>query len=209
MRVLTSLLRFVQYTSMKYGIDESHALGHSMDVLHYTHQIYLQQRVISPQLVEQEPVFYSAAILHDMYDHKYENKNIPPISNVLQYHLKPHEINAVTNIINTMSLSQVKKNGFPYLQDYQWAYHIVREADLLASYDMDRAMIYHMYHSKNDVFSSYENTLALFETRVNNYYKDNLFMTEYGKAKGHELLEKSIVQLANWKSIIQSYDRYI
>jgi hypothetical protein len=108
-----------------------------------------------------------------------------------------------------MSLSQVKKNGFPYLQDYQWAYHIVREADLLASYDMDRAMIYHMYHSKNDVFSSYENTLALFETRVNTYYKDNLFMTEYGKAKGHELLEKSIVQLANWKSIIQSYDRYI
>jgi hypothetical protein len=96
---------------MKYGIDESHALGHSMDVLHYTHQIYLQQRVISPQLVEQEPVFYSAAILHDMYDHKYENKNIPPISNVLQYHLKPHEINAVTNIITPFYISNADPCG--------------------------------------------------------------------------------------------------
>ena len=76
MRLLTSLLRFVQYTSMKHNIDESHALGHSMKILDYTHKIYLEQRVITPKLIEQEPVFYSAAILHDMYDHKYVNTHI-------------------------------------------------------------------------------------------------------------------------------------
>lgn len=108
-----------------------------------------------------------------------------------------------------MSYSKIKKDGFPDLKNYQWAYHIVREADLLSSYDMDRAMMYHMYHSKDDVLASYENTQTLFESRVNNYYKDNLFMTEYAKVKGHELHEKSIVQLSNWKSIIQSYERYI
>jgi hypothetical protein len=184
-------------------------LGHAMDVLHYTHQIYLQQRNICPQLEEQEPVFYSAAILHDMYDHKYTNNNIPPLSTVLKYHLKPIEITAVKDIIDNMSLSKVKKDGFPQLDNYQWAYHIVREADLLCSYDMDRAMIYHMFHSKGDVLSSYDNTQALFESRVQNYYRDNLFLTEYGRANGHKLHEKSIEQLENWKSIIQSYDRYI
>jgi len=209
MRLLTSLLRFVQYTSLKNNIDESHGLGHAMDVLHYTHQIYLQQRNICPQLVEQELVLYSAAILHDMYDHKYTNNNIPPISNVLQYHLKPYEINVVSKIINTMSLSKVKKEGFPELGAYQWAYHIVREADLLTSYDMDRAMIYDMYHSDGNVLSNYDHIIDIFENRINTYYKDNLFLTEYGKANGHKLYEKSIAQLANWKSIIQSYDRYI
>jgi hypothetical protein len=209
MRLLTTLLRFVQYTSLKNNIDESHGLGHAMDVLHYTHQIYIHQRIKNPVLIDQEPIFYSAAILHDMYDHKYENKNIPHISTVLQYHLKPHEINIISKIINTMSLSKVKKEGFPQLGTYQWAYHIVREADLLSSYDMDRAMIYDMYHSDGNVLTNYEHTRALFESRVNNYYTDNLFLTEYGKVKGHELLEKSIVQLRNWNSIIQSYDRYI
>jgi len=209
MRLLTALLRFVQYTSLKNGIDESHSLGHSMNILHYTHQIYSDQRKKSPQLIEQEPVLYSAAILHDMYDHKYTNNNIPSLSNVLNFHLKPHEITAVRNIIDTMSYSVVKKEGFPYLQDYQMAYHVVREADLLCSYDLDRAMIYHMFHSKDDVIASFENTRAFYESRVKNYHKDNLFMTEYGKAKGHELNKKSIEQLENWKSIIQSYDRYI
>ena len=208
MRLLTSLLRFVQYTSSKYNIDESHGLGHAMDVLHYTHQIYLQQRIIYPQLVEQEPIFYSAAILHDMYDHKYVNTHIPPLSTVLQYHLKPHEITVVKNIINTMSLSKVKKDGFPQLGTYQWSYHIVREADLLSSYDMDRAMMYDMYHSDGNVVANYEHTIEIFESRINTYYNNNLFMTEYAKVKGHELYEKSIVQLANWKSIIKSYDRY-
>ena len=209
MRLLTTLLRFVQYTSMKNNIDESHSLGHAMKILHYTHKIYLEQRTTTPKLTEQEPVFYSAAILHDMYDHKYTNNNIPPISTVLKYHLKPIEITAVKDIIDNMSLSKVKKDGFPQLDNYQWAYHIVREADLLCSYDMDRAMIYHMFHSKGDVLSSYENTQALFESRVQNYYRDNLFLTEYGKANGHKLHKKSIAQLKNWKSIIQSYDRYI
>jgi|LauGreDrversion4_2_1035121.scaffolds.fasta_scaffold31282_3 hypothetical protein len=209
MRLLTTLLRFVQYTSLKNGIDESHSLGHSMNVLHYAHRIYLDQRIKSPQLKTQEPIIYSAAILHDMYDHKYTNNNIPPLTNVLQYYLKPHEIAAVRNIIDTMSYSVVKTDGFPYLQDYQWAYHIVREADLLSSYDIDRAMIYHMFHSREDVLASFENTKAFYESRIKNYQKDNLFMTEYGKAKASELNRKSIEQLENWKSIIQSYDRYI
>lgn len=41
MKILPSLLRFVQLTSVKYNIDESHAVGHSMEVLHNTHEIFI------------------------------------------------------------------------------------------------------------------------------------------------------------------------
>ena len=43
-----------------------------------------------------------------------------------------------------MSYSKVNKNGFPELGNYQLCYNIVREADLLASYNIDRCIIYQM-----------------------------------------------------------------
>lgn len=209
MRLLTTLIRFVQYTSLKNNIDESHALGHAMKVLYYTHQNYLHELPNSPQIKGQETVMYSAAILHDMYDHKYETKNVKPIQEVLQYQLKPYEVNAVEEIINSMSYSKVKTAGFPELGKYQVAYHIVREADILASYDIDRAIIYDMYRSTGDIHNSYDNMMVFFENRVKNYHKDYLFMTDYGKKMGDELRIKSIDQITSWKSIINTFDRYI
>jgi hypothetical protein len=108
-----------------------------------------------------------------------------------------------------MSYSKVKKAGFPELGKYQLAYHIVREADILASYDIDRAIIYDLYRSTGDIHHSYDNTIAFFENRVQNYHKDHLFMTDYGKKTGLELCKKSIEQLSCWKSVINTFDRYI
>ena len=51
-------------------------------------------------------------------------------------------MDVIGDIIGSMSYSKVKKNGFPELGDYQTEYNIVREADLLAAYDIDRAIIY-------------------------------------------------------------------
>lgn len=209
MRLLTTLLRFVQYTSIKNKIDESHALSHSMKVLHYAQEGFRNQTQKSPLLKPHEPIIYTAAILHDLYDKKYDTFNVPPLSSVLEYKLKPHEIKVVDQIIHTMSYSTVKKEGFPYLGDYQNAYHIVREADLLASYDVDRAFIYHMFHSNDDIWKTYEESRNFCENRVLKYHDDNLFMTDYGKAKGLELRTKLIEQLDSWKSVIHSYDRYI
>lgn len=209
MRLLTTLLRFVQYTSIKNKIDESHSLGHSMKVLHYAQEGIRYQVPKSPQLKQQEPIIYTAAILHDLYDRKYKTVNVPDISLVLEYKLKPHEIKVVDQIIHTMSYSTVKKEGFPYMGDYQMAYHIVREADLLASYDADRAFIYHMFHSNDDIWKTYEESREFCNNRVLKYHEDNLFMTDYGKSKGLELRTKLNEQLDSWKSIIHTYDRYI
>jgi len=209
MRVLTTLLRFAQYTSLKYKIDESHSLGHSMDVLFYAQNNYKQQVLKTPQLKLQEPIIYSASILHDLYDHKYPTDGIHDIQTVLKHKLKPTDIEIVDKIVHTMSYSVVKKNGFPDLGKYQLAYHIVREADLLSSLDFDRAMLYHFHHTTDDVIKTYENSKEFFENRVLKYQQDNLFMTDYGKATAQKLRIKSIEQMQTWYNIIQAYERYI
>jgi HD superfamily phosphodiesterase len=194
---------------MKYKIDESHALGHSMNVLYYSQQIYNKEVLKTPMLRTQEQVIYSAAMMHDLYDQKYPAPTIPSIRTVLQFKLKTHDIEAVEQIVNTMSYSKIKQHGYPKLGKYQQAYHIVREADLLASYDFDRAMIYNMYHTTNDVFNTFKESKEFFENRVLKYEQQDIFLTDYGKSKAQELRIKSIEQIKSWNSIIQSFERYI
>ena len=208
MKILTTILRFVQYSTMKYKIDESHALGHSMNVLYYAQQNFNNEVIKNPILRTQEQVIYSAAMIHDLYDRKYPTDTITPIRTVLQYKLKINDIDAVEQIVNTMSYSKVKKQGYPELGKYQLAYHIVREADLLASFDFDRTMIYNMYHTTSDIFNTFKESKEFFENRVLKYEEQNFFLTDYGKSKARKLRIKSIEQIKSWNSVIQSFERY-
>jgi len=209
MKLLSTLLEFVKITSLRHKIDESHALGHSMDVLHFTNQIYMDNIWKYSELRTQENVIYTSAILHDMCDKKYMNQSdgILQINDLLKYKMPYYELKAVNNIVSTMSYSFVKENGFPTLGTYQMAYHIVREADLLSAYDFDRSIIYHMYKSNGDFYQSFDNACILFENRVLKHHIDGLFVTEYSKKKGLELHEKAILQMKEWKKIINSYER--
>jgi hypothetical protein len=208
MKLLPTLLRFVQMTSMKHRIDESHSLGHSMEVVHYTNHIYMDNVIKYPELHNQAAVIYTAAIIHDMCDKKYldQKDGIHQINDLLKHKMNYHEIDKVDKIISTMSYSTVKKNGYPDLGNYQMAYHIVREADLLTAYDFDRSIIYHMYKTDGDFLKSYDNAIDLFNNRVLKHHKDNLFITEYSKKKGMELHEKALIQMNTWKKIINTYD---
>lgn len=211
MRLLSALLHFVKITSSRYKIDESHSIGHSMDVLHFSREILENSVKIYPYLREQEPVIYTSAILHDMCDKKYIDPNVglSNINNLLYHRLKPNEIENIKHIINTMSYSTVKKSGFPTIGKYQMAYHVVREADLLAAYDFDRAIIYNMHHSDDDFMKSFENSKDLFENRMFKHNEDGLFITDYSKQKSVELCEKSRKQINSWKKIIDSYEKYV
>ena len=208
MKLLPTLLHFVQMTSMKHKIDESHSLGHSMEVVHYTNHIYTDNVIKYPELHNQEAVIYTAAIIHDMCDKKYldQKDGIHQINDLLKYKMNYHEIDKVDKIISTMSYSTVKKNGYPDLGNYQMAYHIVREADLLTAYDFDRSIIYHMYKTDGNFLKSYENAIDLFNNRVLKHHTDNLFITDYSKKKGLELHEKALIQMQTWQKIINTYD---
>jgi hypothetical protein len=96
-------------------------------------------------------------------------------------YIKPTDVEIIGKIIATMSYSKVKINGYPDLKEYQLAYHIVREADLLSAYDIDRCVIYGMYVEKLEYDAALKRAIELFESRVLKYRSDNLFITKYSK----------------------------
>jgi len=81
----------------------------------------------------------------------------------------------------------VKKKGYPDLGEYQLAYHIVREADLLAAYDIHRCIIYGMAVDKMTYTMAVERATVLFAGRVLKYRDDGLFVTAWSQAKSLEL----------------------
>jgi hypothetical protein len=87
-----------------------------------------------------------------MCDKKYmnEKEGIEQYKNHFTSLIPSNELDVIGEIIGAMSYSKVKSNGYPKLGEYQLAYHIVREADLLAAYDIDRSIIYSMYKDSNN-----------------------------------------------------------
>jgi HD superfamily phosphodiesterase len=203
MKLFSKVFNYVVYATTKFKIDESHGLTHSLDVLKYSNLIYKLEVIQQPILKDQENIIYIASALHDMCDKKYmnENEGLKSIQDFLQDKIKPEETDAILKIITTMSYSKVKKNGFPDLGSYQWAYNIVREADLLAGYNFERAMVYHMYIKNENLENAYIDAKEMFDKRVFNHNKDNLFLTKYGKRKSIRLHRKAIPDIDQWSKI--------
>jgi HD superfamily phosphodiesterase len=202
---LTKLFYFVTIATRKYNIDESHGLSHSMNVLNYANQIYEVEKVVTPVLYSQEKIIYLSAVLHDMCDKKYmdETQGLAEIEQYIQEDVSPRELEVAKQIMSTMSYSTVKKNGFPQLGKYQKAYNVVREADLLSAYDFDRSIIYHMQKNNCDLKEAFENANELFNNRVLQHNKDQLFTTIYGKKISHILHAKALYRIKSWKQIMK------
>ena len=202
---LNLLFAFVLMMSKKYNIDQSHSEGHSMQVLRYAEENMKSQLVMFPYLEDQTDVIITASVLHDMCDKKYMNQEegAKEIAQFLKMEVKmsPKEVHYTKKIMETMSYSTVKKNGYPDMGEYEMAYHIVREADLLASYDFDRSIIYHLNRG-NDLTSSYYNALQIFYERVFNYNTDKLLISPYAMKKSQSLSLKAIKQMTTWKRIL-------
>jgi hypothetical protein len=202
--IMNHAFHYVIQTSQKYNIDESHALKHSMDVLHYSHKIYQSELTLNPFLNPQKDIIYASSILHDMCDKKYMNEQfgIQEMRSYMQNYIEPISLDSVCDIISTMSYSKVTKYGYPELGDFQLAYHIVREADLLAGYDLDRCIIYQMMHEKCSYTDSLEIAVNLFHKRILRYIEDDLFITNYSKKKAAELHIKALEDLENIRNIL-------
>ena len=195
-----SLLNLVNYafqyvikTSETYYIDESHALKHSMEVYKFAKNIYNDELINNPELIKHREIICMAAIGHDMCDKKYmdENLGIQKYKEYLNQYMSFNDLDIMGKIIDTMSYSKVKKNGYPELGEYNLAYHIVREADLLAAYDFERCIIYKMYKDKFEYSDAVKEAKELFEIRVFKMIEDGLFITNYSKDKSLILHEKA------------------
>jgi HD superfamily phosphodiesterase len=203
---LNQLFAFVLMMTKKYNIDSSHSEGHSMDVLRHANDNMKSQMDMFPYLKDQTNVIYTAAVLHDMCDKKYMNQEegVAEIEQFLKKEvlMSSEEVHYTKRIMETMSYSTVKKNGYPDLGDYQMAYHVVREADLLTSYDFDRSIIYHLNRG-NNLTSSYQNALEVFYERVFNYNTDKLLLSDYAMKQSYPLTLKSLRQMNTWSRILQ------
>jgi hypothetical protein len=187
-----------------YKIDESHSLKHSMEVFRFAKKIYDSEVVKNTFLENQKEIIFAAAIGHDMCDKKYMNE-IEGIINYKRYlseFMKPNDLEIMGNIISTMSYSKVKINGYPKLGEYQLAYHIVREADLLAAYDIDRSIIYSMHRDNCDYDKALKESLELFNIRVLKMRSDKLFITSYSKKESLKLHNKAEKDIESLKNII-------
>lgn len=210
MYFFAKLFQIVHILSAKYHIDESHGLPHSMQIVHYANDIYQHEKYNYPilQSEQQQKIIYVAAILHDMCDKKYMNETegiieIQQKYNELFVNEGDNEImDIATKIINTMSYSKVKVTGFPELGDYQMAYHIVREADLLCAYDFDRSMLYHINKYNCNIVEAYQNARTIFNDRILQHNIDNLFVTEYSKRLSITLHIQSIKRLLAWNKLL-------
>jgi HD superfamily phosphodiesterase len=200
-----SFFNFILLLSKKYNIDESHGIRHSMDVLQYANNIYMSEKTNNPYLNNHQNIIYAAALLHDMCDKKYvnEKEGLKEIEIFLEDKLSNTEIDVTKQIISRMSYSTVKKLGYPDLGEYQLAYHIVREADLLSAYDFDRCVIYNMHKLHGNFESAYTDSLNLFENRVFKHIDDNLFVTEYSKNLAHHLHSTSISRIISWRNLLK------
>jgi HD superfamily phosphodiesterase len=218
MSLITKLFQFVLLTTKKYNIDESHGLSHSMNVLHFAHNIYEAEKINYPILESQSKIIYVSSVIHDMCDKKYLNENVglKEINYFLEDKLTPLEMDVTKRIINTMSYSKVKKQGFPELHEYQMAYHVVREADLLAAYDFDRCMLYNIHMQTKPtinnltpiiqdikILDAFNDANELFQKRVLKHNQDNLFITKYSKDNYLPLHIDAVKRINTWKNILK------
>lgn len=188
---LNDLFDFVIHTCKIYCIDESHGLGHSMNVFYYATEIFKNE----PTTLEN--IIMISSILHDMCDKKYM-KEETGLENIYEFltkypqYVSVEEINLVLKIIKKMSYSKVKQEGFHTFDSEleTLSYHIVREADLLAAYDFDRCVIFQMLIKKGNYTDSVKIAKELFEKRVTKHLEHNLFITTYGKQLAIEKHQK-------------------
>lgn len=200
--LLNNSFQYVINTSKIYNIDESHSLKHSMEVFGFAKRIYDNEVVKNTFLENQKEIIFAAAIGHDMCDKKYmnETEGILNYKRYLSEFMIPNDLEIMGKIISTMSYSKVKINGYPDLGEYQLAYHIVREADLLAAYDIDRCIIYTMHRDNCSYDIALKEAFQLFDYRVFKMRTDKLFKTSYSKKESlklHRKAEKDVESLKN------------
>ena len=169
---------FVEMCCREQHIDDSHGLIHSKSTVQWA-ELILESMDCSEE--EQKFVRYGAA-LHDMCDSKYIdiNKGQTIIAEWLISKGWSTELTAeFIHVIGTTSyskLKQQKQNGvivYPDHGKWQRAYHIIRHADLLDAYKVERCMLYNQHiHPEMSESESWKVVNALFETRVFNYVSD-------------------------------------
>lgn len=193
-------LSIIKYHSNIYKIDDSHNHIHSKEVLYYTNEILKNEYV---SLTKDEIyIVVLASLFHDVIDSKYvsesniQKKNL--LMNYLSELLVPDYIfNEIWFIINNMSYSKtIKYDKYlepyyeipKYMESYKYKklFDIVRNADLLSSYNLKRSFEFN-YYKKNDkkedfdMIDIYNEVLSLYHRRMKKLRKNKILSLDNKK----------------------------
>lgn len=173
------LFNFIEHQCKKYQIDTSHGSRHAWGTALRAMAILKTLDNVSEK--EERVAIYSAA-LHDMCDSKYcpiqeATQDIKTF--LLKIQWEQEEIEAVLSIVTTMSYSKLKKNviegviQYPNHREWQRAYHVARNADLLEGYIVARCVLYNKHiHPEKTEDEHWERAEQLFNERVFTYVSD-------------------------------------
>lgn len=193
--IIDQAFKCVIALSKKYNIDDSHGITHSVKVYNFAKKIYNSEVNNNPYLINQQSIIFTSVICHDLIDSKYKIPLIEAINDIYKFmgiYISKPDIDIIIQIMSSMSYSTVKKHGFPNFGQYQLAYNIVRESDLLSAYDKDRCTVFGMMVMDMSFNESIIHSEELYNSRVLSYINDNLFITNYSKKKAEELHNKNL-----------------
>jgi len=183
-------LRLVRQLSSYYRIDQSHNDHHSREVLFWCNDLLRAERRTYP--FSYIKIIAQSSILHDMIDHKYST-DPSKIWDYLCAVNTPQEAMVVMNIISTMSYSKTLINGrvqFPeWIQkdkEYETAYHTVRQADLLSSYNLARMVEYRQARNMSEAMIRKE-VVEMYEDRMARLVENDLFVTDHARERAGQL----------------------
>jgi HD superfamily phosphodiesterase len=206
---INQIVQFIISQSDKHNIDETHSLNHALDVLNFSKKIYDKQIEYEPILENQQHIIYTSALLHDTCDSKYmkPESGIQDICSFLSYHeYEKKDVDTIIDIVDNMSYHKIKEYGFPDLKEYQTAFNVVREADLLAGYDFNRIILYGIHMNKLDYINSVEISKKLYYKRMDKHIDDELFITKVGKEYGEILNSHNKQNIKSIENLINTIE---
>jgi len=193
---LLDTYRFTATTSHQMRIDPSHNHIHGKEVLFWAHDILsrLSYRLHRNDL----DMIAHMSLLHDLLDKKYDHTPYHIEEEMTQHLLgttlfSPSQIDMMIRIMKCSSYTWTVLHGYPtWLMDQpihlQEVYHIFREADLLASYNLARMIEYRWrrcpWMTNEEVR---EESLQFYESRIGTQIQKKLFVHEEAEDRAKQL----------------------
>ena len=192
-----SSYKLTKELGIKAGVDRSHNHHHAMEVLFWACDI-MRQNLDTLHHPREIQMIAQCSLLHDTIDEKYTDFS-PQVRNHLQEWYEEKETDMLMRIMKDMSYSKVMEHGFPHWcleHDLSWnytmIYHVVREADLLSSYNLARMIEYRKYNKKM-MIKNYTDTMIrkemvdLYEIRMGKLIPNGLFVHPSSRERASQL----------------------
>lgn len=226
-------LSIIEIHSKIYKIDESHNHLHSKEVLYYTNEIIKDEPLLSN---DEANILILSTLFHDVIDSKYISFSTNQKKKLLKNYLSEFSIsedifNQIWFIINNISYSKTikyDKNFEPFYETpnsikfykYKNIFNIVRNADLLSSYNLKRSFQYNNFklsdqQKNNDIIDIYHEVFSLYKRRMNKLRDNNILSLKNNRINEISFhLEQSCLEklnsynLLSYKDTVNYFDMY-